>query len=170
MRSFLFVLHAWESRTDHNTTPRTEWFDSNYHYIVPELSPETEFSLGKTGPIKAVEHYKEAKEAGYETRPVILGPITYLLIGKPATDLPVDTSFKPISLLDKMLPVYKELLQKLKAAGAASVQIDEPALVMDSTNDLGAEYEKVYSALAGEGVDITLATCASFCLFSELLL
>lgn len=144
-----------------------EWFDSNYHYIVPELSPETEFSVGKAGPAKVVEQYKEAKEAGYETRPVILGPITYLLIGKPATDMPVDTNFKPISLLDKMVPAYSELLKQLKAAGATSVQIDEPALVMDSTTDLGAEYEKVYTTLANEGLDITVATCLSISSYSH---
>jgi len=137
-----------------------KWYDSNYHYIVPELSPSTEFSLGKSGSIKQVDMYKEAKEAGYETRPVILGPITYLLIGKPSPELGASTDFQPISLLPKFVPVYVELLQKLQEAGVKEVQIDEPSLVMDSTTDLAAEYKKTYEQLsqAAEGIEITLTT------------
>lgn len=107
--------------------------------------------------------YKEAKEAGFETRPVILGPITYLLIGKPSPELGANTDFQPISLLQKFVPVYVELLKKLKEAGVKEVQIDEPALVMDSTKNLASEFQKTYGELvqAAEGIDITLATCMS---------
>ena len=138
---------------------------------VPELSPSTAFTLGKTGPIKHVEHYKEAREAGYETRPVILGPITYLLIAKPSPDLdPAEqASFKPISLLDKFVPVYVELIKELKKAGVAHVQIDEPALVMDSTTGMASDFEKVYGQLAQAGVDITLATCIQIPLLTHFL-
>lgn len=128
-------------------------------YIVPELSPSTEFTLGKSGSIKQVEEYKEAKEAGFETRPVVLGPITYLLIAKPSPELGANSDFQPISLLKKLVPVYVELLKKLKEAGVKSVQIDEPALCMDSTKDLASEFEKTYGELSQVGLDITLATC-----------
>jgi 5-methyltetrahydropteroyltriglutamate--homocysteine methyltransferase len=115
--------------------------------------------VAKTGTNKYVELFKEAKEAGFETRPVLTGPITYLLIGKPSTDgSSTDANFKPISLLEKLVPVYVELLKTLKEAGATSVQLDEPALVMDSTSGLASEYEKTYGQLAQVGLDITVAT------------
>lgn len=104
----------------------TKWFDTNYHYIVPELGPDTKFALSSS---KAVNEYKEAKEAGIETVPVIIGPITFLYLAKPAKGAASD--FERLSLVSKVLPVYKELLLKLKEAGAKWIQIDEPALVAD---------------------------------------
>lgn len=93
------------------------------------------------------------------TRPVLLGPITYLILGKTGRD-ETDAAFTPIDVLDKLVPVFGELLAKLVAAGATEVQIDEPALVLDATATLGPQYEKTYAALAkaAPGLKITLAT------------
>ncbi|QKW17932.1 5-methyltetrahydropteroyltriglutamate--homocysteine S-methyltransferase [Kitasatospora sp. NA04385] len=106
----------------------TKWFDTNYHYLVPELGPDTVFAAN---PAKAVAELGEALALGHAARPVLVGPITYLLLAKPAPDAPAD--FQPLTLLDRLLPVYAELLADLRAAGAAWVQLDEPALVQDRT-------------------------------------
>ncbi|MFJ8043564.1 5-methyltetrahydropteroyltriglutamate--homocysteine S-methyltransferase [Kitasatospora sp. NPDC096147] len=106
----------------------TKWFDTNYHYLVPELGPDTVFTAN---PEKAVGELREALALGHKARPVLLGPLTYLLLAKPAPGVAAD--FQPITLLDRLLPVYAELLAALKAAGAEWVQLDEPALVQDRT-------------------------------------
>ncbi|KAL5720617.1 5-methyltetrahydropteroyltriglutamate--homocysteine S-methyltransferase [Ranunculus cassubicifolius] len=104
----------------------TKWFDTNYHFIVPELGPETKFAYSSH---KAVTEYKEAKALGVDTVPVLVGPVTYLLLSKPAKG--VEKSFSPTTLLGKILPVYKEVVSELKAAGASWIQFDEPTLVKD---------------------------------------
>ncbi|GAA2903994.1 5-methyltetrahydropteroyltriglutamate--homocysteine S-methyltransferase [Microbacterium esteraromaticum] len=105
----------------------TKWFDSNYHYLVPEIGPETVFSLASEHLIQQVA---EAADAGYVTRPVIVGPVTLLALAKASDDAP--EGFDPLSRLDDVLPVYAELLARLQAAGAQWVQLDEPALVSES--------------------------------------
>jgi 5-methyltetrahydropteroyltriglutamate--homocysteine methyltransferase len=105
----------------------TKWFDSNYHYLVPEISPDTAFHLASD---RLVREVAEAKAAGFTTRPVIVGPVTFLLLSKPADSAP--EGFRPIAKLDELLPVYAELLRKLADAGAEWVQLDEPALVSES--------------------------------------
>jgi len=131
-----------------------KWFDSNYHYIVPELSANTKFSLASDA--KPVIEFNEAKEAGFETRPVLLGPISYLLLGKNTRDSAAD--FQPLSLLDSLVTVYDELLKKLKEAGATSVQIDEPVLVLDQDKSLASSFKSAYEKLGQSGLAITLAT------------
>ncbi|MFG3304964.1 5-methyltetrahydropteroyltriglutamate--homocysteine S-methyltransferase [Streptomyces wuyuanensis] len=106
----------------------TKWFDTNYHYLVPELGPDTVFTADST---KQVAELKEALALGLTARPVLVGPVTYLLLAKPAPGVPAD--FGPLTLLDRLLPVYAEILADLRAAGAEWVQIDEPALVQDRT-------------------------------------
>jgi len=108
----------------------TKWFDSNYHYLVPEIGPETAFALSST---RWVDEFIEAKEAGFVTRPVITGPLTFLYLAKASDDAPA--GYDPISHLDDLLPVYAELLAAFKAAGAEWVQIDEPILVADIDAD-----------------------------------
>ncbi|MFJ3417719.1 5-methyltetrahydropteroyltriglutamate--homocysteine S-methyltransferase [Streptomyces sp. NPDC086082] len=104
----------------------TKWFDTNYHYLVPELGPGTVFTADST---KQVSELKEALALGLSARPVLVGPITYLLLAKPAPGVAAD--FEPLTLLDRLLPVYAEVLADLRAAGAEWVQLDEPALVQD---------------------------------------
>ncbi|MEU1285054.1 5-methyltetrahydropteroyltriglutamate--homocysteine S-methyltransferase [Kitasatospora sp. NPDC005856] len=106
----------------------TKWFDTNYHYLVPELGPDTVFAAN---PAKAVGELTEALSLGHDARPVLVGPVTYLLLAKPAPGVAAD--FQPVTLLDRLLPVYARLLADLKAAGATWVQLDEPALVPDRT-------------------------------------
>ncbi len=105
----------------------TKWFDSNYHYLVPEIGPETVFSLSSE---RLVREVAEAADAGFRTRPVIVGPVTLLALAKASDDAP--EGYSPLSRLDEVLAVYAELLTKLKAAGAEWVQLDEPALVSES--------------------------------------
>ncbi|ORT57463.1 5-methyltetrahydropteroyltriglutamate--homocysteine S-methyltransferase [Streptomyces sp. CB03238] len=106
----------------------TKWFDTNYHYLVPELGPDTVFAADSA---KQVAELTEALALGHTARPVIVGPVTYLLLAKPAPDAPA--GFVPLTLLDRLLPVYAEVLADLRAAGAGWVQLDEPALVQDRT-------------------------------------
>ncbi|MER5733257.1 5-methyltetrahydropteroyltriglutamate--homocysteine S-methyltransferase [Streptomyces sp. NPDC002138] len=122
----------------------TKWFDTNYHYLVPELGPDTVFTADSG---KQVAELKEALALGLAARPVLVGPVTYLLLAKPAPGVPDD--FQPLTLLDRLLPVYAEVLADLRAAGAAWVQLDEPALVQDRTPaDLGAA-ARAYRELGG---------------------
>ncbi|TWP30995.1 5-methyltetrahydropteroyltriglutamate--homocysteine S-methyltransferase [Apibacter muscae] len=101
----------------------TKWFNTNYHYIVPEFEENQKFSFFST---KIVDEFLEAKNAGINAKPVIIGPVSYLLLGKE-----VDKSFNKIDLIKNLLPVYIEILNKLKEAGVEWIQFDEPFLVMD---------------------------------------
>ncbi|WP_114240662.1 5-methyltetrahydropteroyltriglutamate--homocysteine S-methyltransferase [Dyella sp. C9] len=128
----------------------TKWFDTNYHYLVPELHADQPFRLRGDKP---VAEYLEAREQGLQARPVLLGPVSFLLLSKT-----VDGSDR-LALLDRLLPVYAELLAKLKQAGAEWVQIDEPCLVLDQDGDDHAAYRKAYTTLAaGERPKLLLAT------------
>ncbi|XP_028758085.1 5-methyltetrahydropteroyltriglutamate--homocysteine methyltransferase isoform X2 [Neltuma alba] len=129
----------------------TKWFDTNYHYIVPELGPDVTFSYASH---KAVNEYKEAKALGIDTIPVLVGPVSFLLLSKPAKG--VDRSFSLLSLINKIIPVYKEVVAELKAAGATWVQFDEPTLVKDlDAHQLQAfthAYAELESCLSGLNV------------------
>lgn len=115
----------------------TKWFDTNYHYIVPEFADSQSFKIGTTKP---VDEFLEAKNQGLEARPVLIGPITYLLLGKKPGD-------DNLSLLDNILPIYAEIIQKLEHAGADWIQLDEPALVLDLDADARRAYDKAYRYL-----------------------
>jgi 5-methyltetrahydropteroyltriglutamate--homocysteine methyltransferase len=120
-----------------------KWFDSNYHYVKPTLQDNQTFQLAENP--KPVVEFLEAKEAGIVTRPVLIGPVSFLALGKADRGQSVD----PISLLDKLLPVYVELLQKLKEAGAEYVQIDEPVLVYDLPQKVKDAFKPAYEKLVG---------------------
>jgi 5-methyltetrahydropteroyltriglutamate--homocysteine methyltransferase len=117
----------------------TKWFDTNYHYIVPEIGPKTSFSLH---PDKVLAELEEARDQGVPARPVIIGPLTFLLLSKA-----VDGGGAPIERLDELVPLYIELLGKLVDNGAEWVQLDEPVLVTDIYADAAALAEKVYNEL-----------------------
>jgi 5-methyltetrahydropteroyltriglutamate--homocysteine methyltransferase len=129
----------------------TKWFDTNYHFIVPELGPEVKFSYASH---KAVNEYKEAKALGIDTVPVLVGPVSYLLLSKPAKG--VEKTFDLLSLLDKILPIYKEVVGELKAAGASWIQFDEPTLVKDleafQLKAFTSAYAELESSLSGLNV------------------
>lgn len=105
----------------------TKWFDTNYHYLVPELGPDTPIVLTDR---TVVERFVEAKGWGVTVRPVLVGPVTWLALAKPSEDAPAGWS--PLSRLDEVVAVYAEVLAELAAAGAPWVQLDEPALVSDN--------------------------------------
>jgi 5-methyltetrahydropteroyltriglutamate--homocysteine methyltransferase len=105
----------------------TKWFDTNYHYLVPEIGPETVFSLTST---RRVDEVIEAREQGFRTRPVLVGPVTFLALSKASDEAPA--GYRPLDRLADLLPVYAELLARLAAAGVEWVQLDEPALVSES--------------------------------------
>ena len=130
----------------------TKWFDTNYHYMVPELSPRQRFALSS---LKPVDEYLEAKALGYQTRPVLLGPVTYLGLGKSR-----DADFDTLALLEGLLPVYVEVLRRLAAAGADWIQLDEPCLVLDLDDAKRRALQQAYGFLARElpGLKIMLAT------------
>lgn len=117
----------------------TKWFDTNYHFIVPEFTADQTFRLAST---KALHEYLEAKEQGVETRPVLLGPVSYLLLGKAKGG-----DFDVLSLLPRLLPVYAEVLRSLARAGATWVQIDEPCLVTDLPEGAAEAYALAYRML-----------------------
>lgn len=130
----------------------TKWFDTNYHYIVPEIEQGQNFRLNST---KIVDEYKEAKAAGIETRPVLLGAVTYLLLSKSVSTYiavedigtPVNAA-QPLDELNSLLPVYAEILRQLADAGAEWIQIDEPYLVMDLDDAARAAYQSAYAELS----------------------
>ncbi|GGF18371.1 5-methyltetrahydropteroyltriglutamate--homocysteine S-methyltransferase [Williamsia phyllosphaerae] len=131
----------------------TKWFDTNYHYLVPEISASTEFSLN---PGKVLGELDEALSLGIPARPVIIGPITFLLLSKA-----VDDGGAPIGRLDEVIPLYRELLSTLRSAGAEWVQIDEPALVTDLHDDPAGLASRVYGEL-GSATDRPAILVASY--------
>ncbi|KAL9611374.1 MAG: hypothetical protein Q9167_003993, partial [Letrouitia subvulpina] len=122
-----------------------KWFDSNYHYVKPTLQDGQKFKLGPNP--KPVVEFLEAKEAGVVTRPVLLGPVSFLALGKADRGQSVD----PIDLLQELLPVYEELLAKLKEAGAETVQIDEPVLVFDLPPRVKTAFKPAYEKIGALG-------------------
>ncbi len=131
----------------------TKWFDTNYHYIVPEFSHDTTFSLSST---KVIDEYEEAKAQGVDTRPVVIGPVSFLLLGKTQAD-----DLDALDLLDDLLPVYAEVLQELADAGCEAVQLDEPNLVLDLSDAERAALDQAYEALA-DAADIELHVATYF--------
>ncbi|KQS17027.1 5-methyltetrahydropteroyltriglutamate--homocysteine S-methyltransferase [Frigoribacterium sp. Leaf186] len=131
----------------------TKWFDTNYHYLVPEIGPSTSFRLASDRLVREVE---EARAAGYRTRPVVVGPVTLLALAKPDGNAP--EGFVPLDRLAELVPVYRELLARLAEAGAEWVQLDEPALVSESLDvDAATVRAAAASAYASLGADRPLA-------------
>lgn len=127
----------------------TKWFDTNYHYIVPELTVETEFNLN---PNRLLQQILEAEEAGVKPKPVIIGPVTYLWLSKTKDDS------NKLDLLNRLIPVYQSLLAKLAEAGVEWVQIDEPALVTELDTEWTDAFEIAYQELSTSKPKILLAT------------
>ncbi|KAG2225356.1 hypothetical protein INT45_005600 [Circinella minor] len=118
-----------------------KWFDTNYHFTVPEFEVDQAFTLQNP---RAVEQFKTAKALGIHTRPVIVGPVSFLKLGKPVKS---GEQFDTLSLLPKVLPLYVELLKQLAEAGAEWVQIDEPVLIFDLDAETKLAFEKAYKTL-----------------------
>lgn len=132
------------ARGTHTAAPleMTKWFDTNYHYLVPEFEHGQTFSL--TGR-KILDEFVEAQALGILTRPVLLGPISFLLLGKSK-----DPACRPIQWLEQILPVYGRVLAELAQHGAAWVQIDEPVMATDLSEEVMAAFETCYRHLCGQ--------------------
>jgi 5-methyltetrahydropteroyltriglutamate--homocysteine methyltransferase len=130
----------------------TKWFDTNYHYIVPEFEPAQAFRASSSKP---VDEFQEAKALGLHTVPVVVGPVTFLLLGKTRT-----ARFDRLTLLDALLPVYADVLTRLAAAGATWVQLDEPSLALDRTPAEREAFVRAYRFLTERvrGVKLLVAT------------
>lgn len=118
----------------------TKWFDTNYHYIVPEFVKRQQFSLGS---LKPIMEFLEAKSLGISTRPVLLGPVSFLLLGKMK-----EQGVDPLQLLDRVLPIYEGVLRRLAESGADWVQVDEPMLALQTHEAARQAFAFVYERLA----------------------
>jgi 5-methyltetrahydropteroyltriglutamate--homocysteine methyltransferase len=146
---FAMARGAQTGGKDVTAMEMTKWFDTNYHYIVPELSKGTKFKVSST---KIVDEFKEAWKQGIKTRPVLLGPVSFLLVGK------MKDGADPLALLDKLVPVYVEILENLASEGAEWVQIDEPCLALDLSDEVREAYKSAYEKIAEVDVKIMLTT------------
>lgn len=132
-----------------------KWFDSNYHIVKPAVQENQQFKLNANP--KPVAEFKEALALGIKTTPVVVGPVTFLALAKADRGQNVD----PIDLLPALLPLYVDLLAQLKAAGAETIQVDEPVLVLDVSQKVKAAFKPAYDVLGNLGAKapkITLAT------------
>ena len=127
----------------------TKWFDTNYHYLVPEFNAETAF---KAYPERLLAQIIEAKAAGFKIKPVLVGPVSYLWLGKTKDET------DKLALLDKLLPAYAEILDQLADNGVEWVQIDEPVLVTDLSTEWQQALQKAYFSLAKCRVKLLLTT------------
>ena len=131
----------------------TKWFDTNYHYIVPRLAAGQRFKLVWNRWAEAVA---EAYAANIRTRPVLLGPVSFLLLSK------TDDGSDPLALLPALLPVYAEVLRGIAQAGAAWVQLDEPCLATDLSAKAQAAYPVAMRALADAASGLKLLLTSYF--------
>ncbi|HCT39599.1 MAG TPA: 5-methyltetrahydropteroyltriglutamate--homocysteine S-methyltransferase [Moraxellaceae bacterium] len=127
----------------------TKWFDTNYHYLVPELTADQSFRIGST---RLFDEVREAQAQGHTVKVVLTGPLTYLWLGKCAGD-----EFQKIDLLPGLLPVYADILTQLAALGVEWVQIDEPILSLDLPVIWQAAFESVYNRLQRRDINILIA-------------
>lgn len=132
----------------------TKWFDTNYHYLVPEFHKDQQFKLFST---KVIDEFVEAKEHGIQTKPVLIGVVSYLLLGKEKED-----GFDRLELAENLLPVYIEILQKLEKEGAQWVQFDEPFLALDLSDKAKAAYKYVYETLQQEFPELNIIATTYF--------
>ncbi|WP_394789974.1 5-methyltetrahydropteroyltriglutamate--homocysteine S-methyltransferase [Rhodoferax sp.] len=128
----------------------TKWFDTNYHYLVPEFSAATQFQIASE---RLFDEVAQAKQAGHAVKAVLLGPLSFLWLGKEK-----QAGFDRLALIDSLLPVYESILARLKAAGAEWVQIEEPILGLDLPDAWRHAFEPAYWQLARSGAQLLLAT------------
>jgi len=133
----------------------TKWFDTNYHYLVPEFTPETQFSLD---PGWLFEELAEAQTAGFDAKPVLIGPLTFLFLGKEKPGKEKAVGFDRLDLLERLLPVYAQILARLNAQGIEWVQIDEPILALDLPPEWRSAFERAYHHLNTAGAKLLLAS------------
>lgn len=136
--------------SDGHAQEMTKWFDTNYHYLVPEFSVDQQFQLGWE---QLFEETEEARVLGHNVKPVIIGPLTYLWMGKTK-----GADFDKLDLLDRLLPLYGQIFARLAALGVEWVQIDEPILVLDLPQDWKNAFERAYNQIQRDPLKKLLAT------------
>ena len=139
-----------KGRIDIKAMEMTKWFDTNYHYIVPEFKPNQKFKLAFS---KIIDEFLEAKNFGIKTRPVILGPLSFLFLGKSTSN-----KFNRFNLLTKLIPVYREIFKLLKKFGAEWIQVDEPILALDIENNIKKKFISTYKNLSKDSPKILLTS------------
>lgn len=148
---FAMARGAQKDGLDVTAMEMTKWFDTNYHYIVPEFEESMSPRLTSS---KVFDQFSEAKDQGIDTRPVLIGPVTYTLLGKPQYD-----DFDAAEFVQQLLPLYEEILERLSGLGAEWVQIDEPCLAMDLSAKELRLFEDTYASLSRPGsLKILIAT------------
>ncbi|MCS4315216.1 5-methyltetrahydropteroyltriglutamate--homocysteine methyltransferase [Pseudomonas sp. BIGb0381] len=128
----------------------TKWFDTNYHYLVPEFSADQQFHLGWE---QLFEEVQEALDLGHTVKPVVIGPLTYLWMGKAK-----GADFDKLDLLERLLPLYGQIFQRLADLGVEWVQIDEPILVLDLPQDWKNAFERAYNLIQRDPLKKLVAT------------
>jgi 5-methyltetrahydropteroyltriglutamate--homocysteine methyltransferase len=128
----------------------TKWFDTNYHYLVPEFSVDQQFHLGWD---QLFEEVQEARDLGHAVKPVVIGPLTYLWLGKAKGG-----DFDKLDLLDRLLPLYGQIFQRLAEQGVEWVQIDEPILVLDLPQEWKNAFERAYNLIQRDPLKKLVAT------------
>ncbi len=128
----------------------TKWFDTNYHYLVPEFSTDQSFQLGWE---QLFEEVAEARALGHQVKPVVIGPLTYLWLGKAKGG-----DFNKLDLLDRLLPLYGQIFQRLAEQGVEWVQIDEPILVLDLPQEWKNAFERAYNLIQRDPLKKLVAT------------
>lgn len=136
---FAMARGIQKNNIDLQAMEMTKWFDTNYHYIVPEFTKNQEFTISSN---KIFSEYQEAKQLGIETRPVLIGPITFLTLGK------VKEQFNKFDLLTNLIPIYQEIINRLSDIGVKDIQIDEPILATDINEEVRAKYQQTYQTLS----------------------
>ncbi len=134
---------------NHKALPMTKWFNTNYHYFVPQLRKDMEFALNLQKPLN---EFKEAKALGIETKVNLIGPVTFLSLSRT-----IDGS-DPLDLLPRVLPIYKEAIEGLKEAGVKMVQFDEPTLVKDPTQKQLEAIKQAYEVIPTKGIESYIVT------------
>ncbi|MDH7445934.1 5-methyltetrahydropteroyltriglutamate--homocysteine S-methyltransferase [Aquimarina sp. 2201CG14-23] len=151
-----FAMARGYQNDEHDITAMemTKWFDTNYHYIVPEFYKDQEFQQFSS---KVIDEFYEAKELGIQTKPVLIGPISYLLLGKEK-----EAGFHRVELIDKLLVVYVDIIKKLVALGAEWIQLDEPFLGLDITTKEKEAYKETYLKLKSTFPDLKILVTTYF--------
>ena len=156
---FAMARGAQKNGQDVVAMEMTKWFDTNYHYIVPEFTKNQKFELFST---KVIAEFIEAKNLGIITKPVLIGPVSYLLLGKEKED-----GFHRIDLIYNLLPVYFEILKKLETEGAEYIQLDEPFLALNLTDKERDAITYVYSEISKNFPSLKIILANYFDCFGE---
>ncbi|MDX6190775.1 5-methyltetrahydropteroyltriglutamate--homocysteine S-methyltransferase [Flavobacterium sp. Fl-318] len=156
---FAMARGAQKNGQDVVAMEMTKWFDTNYHYIVPEFTKNQKFALLSE---KIITEFKEANDLGIATKPVLIGPISYLLLGKEKEE-----GFNRIDLIENLLPVYFEILEKLEVLGAKYIQFDEPFLALNLTDKERHIFTKVYNEINKRFPNIKVILANYFDCFGE---